>query len=114
MIKDVVWKWDYGVYVPFCPYCDEPAYDHDHCFACGKDYKWVEGKHKPTKVSKSEYTAIQSTNNHVTIIKDGRMVMHSQCNEKKTEEELLAMVDAYIRIAKSGAIEDLLADESEE
>ena len=113
-IKEVVWRWEYGVYVPFCPYCDEPAYYEDHCFACNRQYKYVEGEHKPTKVSKGEWTAIQATNNHASIYKNGRMVMHSECNEKKTEEQLLAMVDRFIRFSQSGAIEDLFADESED
>lgn len=26
-MKEIVWRCEYGVYVPFCPYCDEPAYE---------------------------------------------------------------------------------------
>ena len=43
-MKKVNWKWDYGVYVPFCPYCDEPAYEKDHCCFCNKPYEWVNGE----------------------------------------------------------------------
>ena len=114
MIKEVIWKWEYGVYVPFCPYCGEPAYERDICFDCCKEYKWVEGKYKPTEVHKGNYTAVQSTNNHVMIHCDGRMVMHSQCNKKKTEAELLKMIDCFIAFDKSGNIDDLFADESED
>ena len=64
-IKPVIWKWDYGVYVPFCPYCGEPAYEKDRCFSCGKPYEWTDGEIEPTTVSRGEYTAIQATNNHI-------------------------------------------------
>ena len=113
-MKEIVWRWDYGVYVPFCPYCDEPAYEKEGCCFCGMPYKWVDGKFKPKEVHKGEYTAVQSTNKHIMILKNDRMVMHSQCTEDKTEEELLNMIDSYIRFSASGAIEDLLRDESEE
>lgn len=112
--KEVVWRWDWGVYVPFCPYCDEPAYEQDKCVFCGRPYKWVDGEHQPTEVRKANYIAVQSTNNHITIYKDGRMKMHSACTEKKTEEELLKMIDNIIRFEESGAIEDLLKDEGDE
>lgn len=43
------------------------------------------------------YTVIQSDyNNHVTIYKDGHMVMHSQCTERKTDKELRAMVHRFL------------------
>ena len=109
--KEVIWRWKYGVYVPFCPYCDEPAYEHEGCVFCGKPYHWVEGEYTPTKASRGEWTVIQSTNNHVTIYHHDHMVMHAQCTEKKTEEQLLAMIESYIRFKQSGAIEDLLAEE---
>lgn len=112
-IKKILWRWDWGVYVPFCPYCDEPAYYRDYCFDCGKPYIWVDGKYKPKEVYKGEYTAVQSTNKHIAIYKGDHLVMHSQCNEEKTEEELLRMIDRYIEFRYSGQIEDLLNDESE-
>ena len=88
-MKKVKWRWDMGVYVPFCPYCDELAYEEDHCVFCGKKYKWVEGEYKPTVVvGQDGYTAVQSTNNHIIVYKDDQMVMHSSCDVKKTEDEL--------------------------
>ena len=91
-MKKVKWKWDMGVYVPLCPYCNEPAYEEDHCVFCGKKYEWVEGKHKPTVVEHNGYTIIQCTNNHIQIYKDGRIVMHASCTKKMTEEELKQQV----------------------
>ena len=88
-MKKVKWRWDMGVYVPFCPYCDELAYETDHCVFCNKRYKWVDGKYKSLVVEHEGYTAVQATNNHITVCDaDGHMVMHSSCNVKKTEDEL--------------------------
>ena len=92
-MKKVNWRWDMGVYVPFCPHCDELAYDETHCVFCGKKYKWVDGEIKPTVVEHGEYTIVQCTNNHIQVYRDGRMVMHSSCTSKLTEEELKQHVD---------------------
>ena len=88
-MKEVQWRWDYGVYVPFCPYCDEPAYDKDKCCFCGKHYKWLDSDIKDTVVEKGEYTIVQRSNNHVHIYKDGRMIYHASCTKKMTAKELL-------------------------
>ncbi len=94
-IKKVKWKWDYGVYVPFCPYCDEPAYEKEGCVFCKKPYQWVEGEYKPTEVTQGEYTVVQATNNHISIYKNGEFVFHASCTKKKTEEELLGFIKFY-------------------
>lgn len=93
--KEVVWRWDYGVYVPFCPHCDEPAYEKDGCCFCGKPYKYVDGEYQPTKVIKGEYTVVQSTNNHIAIYRNERMVMHIAACKKFTKDELLKEIDRY-------------------
>lgn len=99
-MRKVKWRWDYGVYMPFCPYCDEPAYEEDHCVFCKKTYKWVEGKYKPTVIEEGEYTVVQSTNNHIQVYKEGRMVMHSSCTKKKSEQELREMIGLYEDICR--------------
>jgi hypothetical protein len=99
-MKKVKWDWDWGVYIPLCPYCNEPAYEKDHCVFCGKPYEWVEGKYKDTIVKQGEYTIIQATNNHISIYKNGEFVMHSQCNKKMTEKELLDQVKFYNLLIK--------------
>lgn len=110
-LKPIKWKWDYGVYVPFCPYCGEPAYEKNKCFSCGKPYKWVEGEYKPTEVQVGEYLVVQATNNHVHIYKDGNLVFHSQCSRKLTEEELRKQVDFYKKFMEEGHFEKLFGDE---
>lgn len=96
----VNWKWDYGVYVPFCPFCKEPAYEKDHCVFCGKKYEWVEGKHQPTVVEHHGYTMIQCTNNHLQLYKDGRIVMHASCKKKMTVDELKEQVEFFEQVRK--------------
>ena len=93
--KKVVWRWEYDVYVPFCPYCDEPAYEHDGCCFCGKPYEYVDGECKPKEVSKGEYTVVQSTNNHINVYKNGSLVFHADCAAPRSEAELLALIDGY-------------------
>ena len=45
------------------------------------------------------YVVCQSNyNNHVTIYKDGHMVMHSQCSERKADKELRAMVHHFLHL----------------
>lgn len=91
-MKKVKWKVEYGLEIPFCPYCDEPIYEKGECVFCGEKHEWVEGKQKDTVLTVGEYTVVQTGNNHISISKDGRMVMHINCTEKCTEEELKNMV----------------------
>lgn len=92
-IKKVVWRKEFGTEYPFCPYCNEFAYEKDHCVFCGKEYEWVEGSGgEPTIIEHNGYTIVQCTNNHIQIYKDGRIVMHASCTKKMTEEELRGQV----------------------
>ncbi len=97
-LKRVKWEWDYGVYVPLCPYCKELAYEKDKCVFCGKPYLWVEGKYKDTVVKVGEYTVVQATNNHISIYENGKLVYHAACTKKKTEVELKQTVDAMHKL----------------
>jgi hypothetical protein len=92
--KKVKWRWDMGCYLPFCPYCGELAYEKDHCAFCEKEYKWV-GKSKERIVTVGEYTVCQASNNHITIVKDGIMVLHASCTKRKSKRQLKKMVDLY-------------------
>ena len=93
--KKIKWRWEYGVYGCFCPYCNEWAYEKDHCVFCGKPYEWVEPKHKETIIKQGKYTIVQATNNHISIYKSGEFVYHASCTEKKTEEELIKHLEFY-------------------
>ncbi len=100
-MRTIKWRWDYNVYMCFCPYCDEPAYEKDKCVFCGKPYKWVEPKHNETVVQVGEYKVVQATNNHISIYgKDGEWLYHAQCRKKLTEEELAKQVDFWKAMVK--------------
>lgn len=92
-MKKVNWRWDWGCYVPLCPYCDELVHDTEKCVFCGKKYEWVEGKIKPTKVDHEGYTIIQSAGNHLMVYKDGQIVLYASCTQKMTEKELRDQID---------------------
>lgn len=94
-IEKVKWRWDWDIYVPFCPYCDEVAYYKDHCVFCGNLFEWVEGEVSPSEVTEGEYTVCQSTGGGIYVYKNGELVMHSQCTVKKTEEELKDFIPFY-------------------
>lgn len=93
-MKKVKWRWDSGCYVPLCPYCNELAYEKDHCVFCNKEYKWVD-KSKERMVTVGEYTVVQASNNHITICKGDRRVMHLSCTKRKSKRQLKKMVDFY-------------------
>lgn len=38
--EEVQWYNEFGVLAPFCPYCNEPAYDTHRCAFCGRKYIW--------------------------------------------------------------------------
>lgn len=104
-MKRVKWRWDMGCYVPLCPYCNELAYEKDHCVFCGKEYEWVD-KSKDRIVTVGEYTVVQASNNHISITKDDRMVYHASCTKKLSEEELKEHVKYYEELIGKGATDE--------
>lgn len=90
-LKKVKWKWDWGVYAPFCPYCGEFAYEEDCCAFCEKEYKWVD-KSKDRQVTVGEYTVVQESNNHISIFKGRRQVFHAPCTKKLSKRKLKDLV----------------------
>jgi hypothetical protein len=94
-MEKVKWRWDMGCYIPFCPYCGEPAYEKDKCSFCGREYEWVEGKHQPTKVTVGEYTIIQTTGKSIYLIKGEKVIAHMSCSKKMSEDELRRLFDRY-------------------
>jgi hypothetical protein len=89
-IKDVAWHREYNdTLYPFCPYCDEFAYEKDHCVFCGKKYRWVSNKEsEPTIVEQDGYRAVQVGNGHVHIYTGERWVYYASCTTKMSEDEL--------------------------
>lgn len=99
-IKKVIWEseFDPNTKYPFCPYCKELAYEQDRCVFCGKPYEWVESEGEASVVAVGEYTIVQTSNCHVHLVKDGKIVMHAQCVKKLTEEELKKEIEFYERL----------------
>ena len=114
-MKKIKWRWEDDLYMDFCPYCDEPAYEKDKCVFCGKPYKWVEPKYKETIVQEGEYTIVQATNKHVHIYQNGEFVFHAQCTKRYTEQELRDYLRRYkIEMPKLFAMEEQLEREGDE
>lgn len=86
-ISKVKWKWDWGCFIPLCPYCNEPAYEKDYCVFCFKDYKWVD-KSKQRIVTVGEYTIVQASNHHITVCKGEERVLHASCTRKVSKRKL--------------------------
>ena len=68
-----------------CHNCAE-QYDCERTYlgGCTDGKKWGDS----TVVYDRDYTIVQTTNNHISITKDGKMVAHFSCTSKKTESEL--------------------------
>ena len=102
-MKKVKWRWDYGCYVPFCPYCNEYAYEKDHCMFCKKEYKWVD-KSKARAVRVGEYTVVQTSSNNIYVCKGKRLVEHIFCAEKKSKRELKKFAGVFCKaVLEKGA-----------
>lgn len=74
--------------------------------------QFLEGKNTKKLVHKN-YTATQASNNHVTIFKDGKRVLHSQYNKELTEDAFIKMIELYETLTESGTF-DAIYNEDEE
>ena len=59
------------------------------------------------------YEVMQVANHHVWIGKDNKLVLHANCEEEKTDDELRAMVDAYIELTESGKFDEIYNENEE-
>ena len=99
-MKKVAWldEGDGGKY-PFCPYCNEFAYEKKQCVFCGKPYRWWEPwRYKTRTVTVGDYTVGQASNNHVMIAKDGCMVYHASCNKRMSRRALRRLVEFFEKL----------------
>lgn len=93
--QEVKWRWEYGLCLPFCPYCDNPAYEEDHCVFCHNKYNYTESPVQDTVVEVGDYTIIQLHNNAIYIYKGKQIVMHASSAKKMTEDELREFVKQF-------------------
>ena len=61
-------------------------------------------EHKGYRIEQNDY------NNHIMMCKDDRMVLHVNCTEKRTEQQLRGLVDGYIKFLESGDMVDIFQE----
>lgn len=113
-MRPVKWQKEYwdGRF-PFCPYCNEFAYEKDHCVFCEKPYRWREPwRYKTRTVTVGEYTVGQASNHHVMIAKDGRMVYHASCTKRMSKRKLKDYVKLYETMCVKESNHDRQANQS--
>lgn len=85
-----------GLSLPYCPFCNEPAYDDEYCVFCGAEFI------KPTK---EEMDEVKKANHEYKVIyknviliqvgcsvyqyRDNKFINHWSLAKPFTEEELL-------------------------
>ena len=88
---------EYGIVIPVCPFCNEPAYEEEQCIFCGAKFE------QPTKEEQEE---VNKANHEFTVTyknvtlhqiasavyqyKNNRLISHWSLTRPYTEEELLA------------------------
>ena len=55
----VIYITEYGLTLPYCPFCNEPAYDDEYCVFCGAEFI------KPTK---EEMDEVKKANHEYKVI----------------------------------------------
>lgn len=93
---------EYGITLPFCPFCHEPAYEKTHCVFCGAEFE---------ELSKQELEKQKKTNHEITvkyknitihqvccgayIFRDGKFISHASLTKPQNEKQLLQMAKHY-------------------
>lgn len=92
----LVYRIEYDLCLPFCPFCNEPAYDDEYCVFCGAEFiKPTKEELEEVKKANHEYKVIYK---NVALIqvgcsvyqyKDNKLISHWSLDKPFTEEELL-------------------------
>lgn len=93
----VNWKEEYEMIMPFCPRCNEPAYEKDHCVFCGQKYHYTPKPkgYEDTIVEYKNYRATQIYGSwSVYIERDNQVIQHWSCRGKISKDELLERLKA--------------------
>lgn len=101
--KEVVWYEDYGIMLPWCPSCHEPAYEEDKCVFCGQPFIWVDKPkgYEDTIIEVGEWVIIQINGSWgVYVEHNGIEVSHACCSRKLTDDELMEMLKPYLEKEK--------------
>lgn len=102
--KKILWYEDYDIMLPWCPSCNEPAYEHDKCVFCGQPFIWVDKPkgYEDIVVSYKDYTATQVYGSWGVYIekKNGTLCTHMSCARKMSKRELLNILKGMTSNAK--------------
>lgn len=95
---------EWGITVPFCPFCNKYAYESTHCVFCGAEFE------EPTK---EDIEKMKKANNEITVeyknimiqqvatslwlYEGGKLISHMALGNPMTEKELLDMAKGYAR-----------------
>ena len=93
----IEYSYEYGMFIPVCPFCKELAYEEQQCVFCGADFE------QPTKEEQEEIkkanhefivtyknVTLQQIADAVYQYKDNILISHWSLARPYTEEELLA------------------------
>lgn len=101
-VKNIVWKWDKDVFVPYCPHCDDLVYEKDHCVFCNQPYEWVDPKppcplsapYGIAEVNSGEYKLRVSYPDfkRISLYKNNCPLRLLSCDKKMRKAELLQLL----------------------
>lgn len=97
-IKDIIWVEEYGMIVPMCPSCREPAYEENECVFCHQKYRYTPKPkgYEDTIITIGDYTITQVYGSWgVYIEHKGRLLVHASCSGKMSEKELTEWLKQY-------------------
>lgn len=90
-------------YYPFCPYCQEPAYEEEECVFCGMPYKWSKDPEPPTIVYIDGHAVLQTSGRQIYIYNSGgQLVSHATCDKRLTKRKLRKHYRLYRELRKDG------------
>lgn len=106
--KEVVWRYEYGMLLPFCPVCGGPAYEEESCVFCGQKFLWVETEEVKKQAEKQKELIVDYEDIHVEQVigswgiyvsrKIGagyKMLAHLSCSREFTRDELINLAKQY-------------------
>ncbi|MGN1337370.1 MAG: hypothetical protein ACI4WW_02730 [Candidatus Coprovivens sp.] len=92
----IVYEYEWGMFIPVCPFCKESVYEKDHCVFCkAKLEQPTEEEQEEVKKANHEYTVtyknitLNQVANAVYEYRDNVLVSHWSLARPFTEEELL-------------------------
>lgn len=93
----------YGIVLPWCPFCNEPAYESTHCVFCGAEFeKLTKEEKEEQKLLNNELTVtygnvlVHQVSNSVWVFRDNALLCHVSLAHPYTEDELIELAETYV------------------